>query len=97
MRETRTVEVFICDGKHDAETPAVETANIEGRNLDLCPAHARKYRNTVAAILGTSPNGRKPRAGIDPKMVRAWAAENGVECPKSGRVPAGVLAAYAAR
>ncbi|MEU7904150.1 histone-like nucleoid-structuring protein Lsr2 [Actinoplanes sp. NPDC049118] len=31
----------------------------------------------------------------DSKAVRAWAAANGVDCPERGRVPAGVLAAYA--
>ncbi len=30
-------------------------------------------------------------------LVRAWARENGVECPAKGRIPAAVLDAYSAR
>lgn len=31
---------------------------------------------------------------VDPKTVRAWAAEHGVECPRQGRVPKTVLEQY---
>ena len=34
--------------------------------------------------------------GWDPALVRAWAAENGIEVPTRGRVPAGIVEQYQA-
>lgn len=33
---------------------------------------------------------------VDPKAVRAWAAEQGIECPRVGRLPKAVLEQYRA-
>ena len=48
-----------------------------------------------AALKGgkPSPNGSAPATG-DAKAVRAWAAANGVDCPRTGKVPNHVRHAY---
>ncbi len=37
---------------------------------------------------------RRSGSAVDSKAVRAWAKENGVECPALGRVPAAVVEAF---
>lgn len=50
----------------------------------------RELRDAKAAL-------RKPtsaRPAVDAKAVRAWAKDNGVDCPAVGRVPAPVVEAF---
>ena len=37
---------------------------------------------------------RSRKAGRDPKVIRAWAVENGIELPARGRIPAAVERQY---
>jgi len=52
----------------------------------------RSRRGNVTPI----SNGRRTRStgDIDPKTVRAWAAENGIAINSRGRIPADVVAKY---
>lgn len=54
-----------------------------------------------AARMGLRPVSGETPAPVEektpapkPSELRAWAAENGVECPAKGRVPESVLEAY---
>lgn len=64
-------------------------------------AEAERLEQRLAQIrqqLGHKPAGPgRPAGEVSPKAVRAWAAANGVDCPKLGRVPGSVMAAYAAQ
>lgn len=64
-----------------------------------------RYRNAArqgAAATASSSAGRRGRAkprgrgDVDPKAVRAWAAENGIEISSRGRIPSGVLEQFKA-
>ena len=47
-----------------------------------------------------SLNGKRPALspvdGVDTKAVRRWAAANGVDCPRMGRIPGHVIDAWRA-
>ncbi len=64
-----------------------------------------RYRNSArqsSAARGSSGAGRRTRGkargrgDADPKAVRAWAAEHGIEISSRGRIPSGVLDQYKA-
>lgn len=71
------------------ETRATEAARreIERLEQELRDAKAKLRGGTPAAKTDDGPN-------RDPKVVRAWAAEHGVDCPATGRVPRVVVDAY---
>ena len=48
---------------------------------------------TTAAPTTAGPTGA-PAARVDSKTIRAWAAEHGITCSATGRIPAGVVDAY---
>lgn len=63
-------------------------------------AEAEKLERRLTQIrqeLGQKRPAATPASVVDSKAVRAWAAAAGVECPKLGRVPGSVLAAYERR
>ena len=43
-----------------------------------------------------SASGRRGRSEVDPKAVRIWAQENGIEISSRGRIPADVIEQYRA-
>ncbi|MEE6273496.1 histone-like nucleoid-structuring protein Lsr2 [Georgenia sp. MJ206] len=57
----------------------------------------RELAAKKAALKPARPTSSAATAGVEAKAVRAWAAENGIECPAVGRVPRRVLDAYTAR
>lgn len=66
-------------------------------------AHARaeierleqQLREAKRKLRGTPPS-RRSDVAADPKTIRAWASDNGVDCPARGRVPQAVVDAYTA-
>ena len=52
-----------------------------------------EYDGTTQAAPADTP---EPAGGPDPKAVRAWAAENGIEVSPKGKLPASVVEQYLA-
>ena len=81
-----------------AERKEAEAAQVEAEKKARLEAEVAELELELAqkkALLrpaGVKPK-RKPRTD-DAKKIRAWAAENGVACAGSGRVPAEVVEAY---
>jgi nucleoid-associated protein Lsr2 len=42
----------------------------------------------------TTSSSRSPKAGRDPKLIRAWATDNGISVPARGRIPGDVERRY---
>lgn len=91
------------DGSTASETV---TFGLDGTHyeIDLNKKNATKLRATLKTYVSsarTTGRGKvKPQAkrttGPDPKLVRQWATENGIEVPKQGRVPKAVVDQYVA-
>lgn len=88
------------DGSAAAET--VRFA-LDGRRyeIDLSADNARRVREAldiyVRAGRRTTASGRPYRrveVPADPKVIRAWAASAGVDCPARGRLPRRVVEAF---
>jgi hypothetical protein len=87
-------------------TPATETVTfgLDGRGyaIDLNDEHAAELRAALDPYVkaGRRHTGRRGGRGrpeaFDPAAVRAWAASNGIEVSKRGRVPASVVERYRA-
>lgn len=68
--------------------------------IDLCEKNEARLRKALAPFIECAKPVRakaKKRRGPDPRDVRAWAIENGVEVPATGRVPGAVVEAYLAK
>ncbi|MDR1188818.1 MAG: Lsr2 family protein [Bifidobacteriaceae bacterium] len=99
----RVVVELLDDLDQSPATTSVEFG-IDGSNytIDLNDKHAtalRKFLEPYAAVGRRA--GSKKRATsakttseFDPAAVRAWAASNGIEVSKRGRVPASVVERY---
>lgn len=82
-----------------AEREAAAKAEEEKAKLRAEVEELEQQLSAKKALLGKpSSRASKPAAvaGTPPKEIRAWAAENGVECPAFGRIPGSVVEAYAA-
>jgi len=87
------------DGTDAAETIAFAVDGA-GYEIDLSADNAAALRAAFAPYVKagrrTSASRRGGRSssassgGASPKEIRAWAADNGVEVPARGRIPAGV-------
>ncbi len=72
--------------------------------IDLTRDERSAFDSAVAKYIAaarptsSSRGGRSNRSssGPDPKVVRAWAKDNGHSVPSRGRIPSTVLEAYAA-
>src|SRR5512133_562867 len=72
--------------------------------IDLSDQNAKKLRGALDGYVskarkisgGRRSSRKSSAAGVDLKAVRAWAASNGIELSKRGRVPASVLEQYRA-
>ena len=70
--------------------------------IDLSNSNAKKLRgaldgyiNKARKVSGKRSTSRKAASSaVDLKAVRAWAASNGIELSRRGRVPASVLEQY---
>jgi hypothetical protein len=88
-------------------TPATQTVKfgLDGRNysVDLNDAHATDLRSFLKPYVDAARKAQKARGqeakkgdDFDPAAVRAWAASNGIEVSKRGRVPQAVVERYKA-
>lgn len=93
--------------EQDAEKARV-LAEVRRLERQLAEARARLTgRPAAPGEAATAPAGTTRRsaaarhsavrdAGLDPKIVRTWARETGVDCPAAGKVPGRVVQAYLA-
>lgn len=101
--------IQIVDDIDGAELDEFETVqwSLDGKNLefDTSPEHAEEFRNHVATYVAasrTSTRGGVARrsapaagkSGVDTRVVRKWATENGYTVSDRGRIPADIIAAY---
>lgn len=87
--------------KEAAEREAAERAaraEHDAAVLAEIAEHERKAAELRATLTGATKASRSAgqKSGADPKAVRAWAAENGVECSVRGRIAGDVVAKYLA-
>lgn len=67
--------------------------------IDLTDKEVEKFAKVIEPFVSvaTKTGGRRstgssgPKSDHDPKAVRAWATENGIEVPARGRIPAEVV------
>lgn len=85
--------IRVCDicGAEDA---VQGTLRIDGTTspIDLCPEHVRLF----ASVSKPAPRRKTTKSRYDPKAVRQWAREQGMEVSDKGRIPPDVLKAYSA-
>lgn len=73
--------------------------------IDLTDDEKSAFKDTIAPYLGHARSvrgsaARRPAAkssstsGHDPKVVRAWAVEQGLDVPARGRIPASLVQEY---
>ena len=86
------------DGGAAAETVRLGLDGVS-YEIDLNDDNAAKLRDALVLYVknarriggATRSRGTAPASGYDPRVVRAWAASNGIELPARGRIPALVL------
>ncbi|HEV8116339.1 MAG TPA: Lsr2 family protein [Acidimicrobiales bacterium] len=89
--------MFALDGAgYEIDLNAKNAAALR-KALDKYVANARKSARPTAGRRGR-PSARRGggNAGPDPKAVRLWAQENGLEISSRGRVPAEIIDRYRA-
>ena len=94
---TETV-LFGLAGERSEIDLSAKTASALRKALDRYRGAARQAR-TGRAASGATRRGRgkgRGRGDVDPKAVRAWAAENGHEISTRGRIPSEILELYKA-
>jgi nucleoid-associated protein Lsr2 len=71
--------------------------------IDLSDSNAKKLRGALDGyvskarkVSGRRSTSRNSSSSVDLKAVRAWAASNGIELSRRGRVPGSVLEKYRA-
>lgn len=57
-------------------------------------AGIRELSKKAAAAATATVDAARPAPMSEPALIRAWAAANGLTCPKHGPIPKGVAAAY---
>lgn len=84
-------------------SPAEETVSFGldrvGYEIDLSRANATALRATVGEFVAAGRRAGRPspqRVDVQPsaQAVRVWAAANGHEVPRGGRIPAAVIKAF---
>jgi hypothetical protein len=101
-----TVEVLVddLDGSAAAETVRVgwdgewRELDLSTRNLASLSRVLDKYWSAARPVAGDGQPKRRRRPATttsrklrrDPKVIRAWATENGIDVPSRGRIPADV-------
>lgn len=109
-KQTTTRLVDDLDGS-DADTTVTYTWQGQSYEIDLNDKNVEEFQEALVPYLSASRNvgrassgssGRRttaaPKASdaLDPKRIRVWAAENGVEVSPRGRINAKVLEQYRA-
>lgn len=102
------VQVLLVDDLDGSEATETVAFGLDGATyeIDLNEKNVKAFRKVIApyADKARKVSGRRtttarssaPRTGPDPKVVRAWAAENGIEVSQIGRVPVSVVKQYEA-
>jgi hypothetical protein len=109
-KKTTTRLIDDIDGG-DADATVAYAWQGQNYEIDLSAQNADKFAEAMAPYLsasrktgrgGSGTSGRRgpvlPKASdaLDPKKIRAWAAENGVDISSRGRINAKVLEQYRA-
>lgn len=86
---------FALDGTtYEIDLNAKNAAGLR-KALDRYVTNARRASNSNGARRGRSSGRRATRgADIDPKAVRVWAQEQGLEISSRGRIPAEIIERY---
>ena len=102
---TRIVRTSDISGEDLTDTDGPTLFSLDGINyeIDLTSTEAQELRDTLATYIGAGRKIKgsaqalrtKPlKTGPDPKAVRAWAEEQGLETPARGRIPAEIIDLY---
>jgi hypothetical protein len=90
----------IADGSGETITFALDNVSYE---IDLKVKNAAKLRKVLQPYMdagrkvgGHSPQRRAAKTSRtdDPRSIRAWAVENGIELSARGRIPANIVKQY---
>ena len=86
---------FALDGaSYEIDLNAKNAASLR-KALDKYMVRARKPSGPSGARRGRSSRRRAARAAdVDPKVVRAWAQEHGLEISSRGRIPSEIISRY---
>lgn len=107
-KQTTTRLVDDIDGQSEADTTVVYEWQGQRYEIDLTQQNADEFRDALAPYLSASrkvgragssarrSNESKAGGDIDPKAVRAWAKEQGLEVSPRGRINAKLLERYKA-
>lgn len=103
------VQIILEDDLTGGEAEETHAFTFDGKayEIDLSAANSQQFRGVMAPYIAaarkvtgrsnspkrTTSSGSSSR---NPKEIRAWAAENGIEVPSRGRIPAEVEQKYAA-
>lgn len=97
--ESEAVEtvLFGLDGTtYEIDLSAEHAAELREFLTPFAGAARRAGRGGKASVVPGPRRGRAGKSGPDPKAVRAWARENGIEVTDRGRMAADVIAQYEA-
>ena len=100
------VQVLLTDDVDGSEATETIGFALDGVNyeIDLNEKNAVKFRKALTPYLpvarrvgkSTARRARSYGSGPNPREVRAWAAENKIDVPTRGRIPADVTAKFQA-
>lgn len=103
------VEVVLVDDLDGSAGPTVETLEfgLDGTlyEIDLSKKNAQKLRSVLSGYVDVArtanrssgkAKAKRKTNGAEPKQVRQWAMEQGIEVPAHGRIPRAVSEQYAA-
>ena len=96
--EASETVIFALDGEsYEIDLNAKNAAGLR-KALDRYRTAARTTGNDRSPSAGRRSRGRasRSRAEIDPKLVRAWATEQGFEISSRGRIPSEIIEQYKA-
>jgi hypothetical protein len=102
----KTIEKFYSDLSGDEITDQSGSVAFAfdgtGYEIDLTESERAEFAGLLEKYMSagrkktSTRRSQASRSANDPKAVRAWAAENNIEMPSRGRIPASVLEAYTA-
>jgi hypothetical protein len=109
-KATVAVLVDDLDGSEAVETVRIgwngdwRELDLSMKNLASLSKAVDKYWNVSRPVSTTGRSSRRranptsssraPKAGRDPKLIRAWATDNGIAVPARGRIPGDVERRY---
>ena len=93
VEQLRTTVTIEDEARRAAEHAAAADA---ARHAEIAKLEAQLAKLRGTTVKAKSTKSTATGDGGESKRIRAWAAANGVECPKTGRVPGSVREAYQA-